>query len=218
MCAIVGSRNLDTLIELARLNSYRGSHSYSISLYNTTTGILSILKKSLGEPDFSRFSIPGNCYAIAHIQAPTTEEKTIESVHPAVTTDRFEQWPQAALWHNGIIKAEKVRQMAQVYKTSWDTMQILRALHESNNDWSKLNNLDGTFSCLYYDRESLSLHLFRNEISPMFIDEEFNLSSTKFEGSKETEPNVVFKINFTYNTLIPKDKFSTVENPYFFAE
>lgn len=218
MCAIVGSRSLETLIELTKLNSYRGSHSYSVSLYNTTTGILSILKKSLGEPDLSRFSIPGNCYGIVHVQAPTTEEKTIDSVHPAVVTDRFEQWPTAALWHNGIIKAEMVKQLSYIHKTSWDTMQILRALESSQNDWNKLNNLDGTFSCLYYNRESLSLYLFRNEISPMFIDKELNLSSTKFEGSEETDPNVVFKIDFSYNRIVPRGKFTTVENPYFFAE
>lgn len=218
MCAIVGSRNLETLSELIKLNSYRGSHSYSLSLYNTTTGILSIHKKKLGEPNLSDFSIPTNCYGIAHIQAPTTEAKTIESVHPATINERYQQWPTAALWHNGIIKAEMVKQLSFIHKTSWDTMQILKALNESKNNWNKLNNLDGTFSCLYYDRETLSVYLFRNEISPMFIDKELNISSTKFEESNETDPNVVFKIDFSYNRLIPKGKFTTVENPYFFAE
>lgn len=218
MCAIVGSRNLETLSELIKLNSYRGSHSYSLSLYNTTTGILSILKKKIGEPNLSDFSIPANCYGIAHIQAPTTEAKTIESVHPATVIDRYEQWPEAALWHNGIIKAELVKRLAFIHKTSWDTMQILKSLNESDNDWNKLNNLDGSFSCLYYQRNALSMYLFRNEISPMFVDKDLNISSTMFENSAETDPNVVFKIDFSYNKLVPKGKFQTVENPYFFAE
>jgi glutamine phosphoribosylpyrophosphate amidotransferase len=218
MCAIVGSNNLEDLIELVRLNSYRGSHSYSLSLFNKTTGILSILKKRFGEPNLSAFSIPKNSYAIVHIQAPTTEEKTLESVHPATITDRYEEWPSQALWHNGIIKAEKVKENVSKWNTSWDTMQILRHLNDTNNDWRVLSELDGTFSCLYYDRAELGLYLFRNEISPMFVDSNLNLSSTKFENSNETEPNKVFKIDFMHARLIEKGKFSTVENPYFFVE
>ena len=71
---------------------------------------------------------------------------------------------------------------------------------------------------MYYQRNALSMYLFRNEISPMFVDKDLNISSTMFENSAETDPNVVFKIDFSYNKLVPKGKFQTVENPYFFAE
>jgi len=218
MCAIIGSSNVDVLEEFVRLNSYRGSHSYSISLFNKTTGILSVMEKKLGRPSLNSFTLPANSYGIIHIQAPTTDGKTQEFIHPAMLITKFESWPEQALWHNGIIKDSIVKENISKWNTSWDTMQILKSLHNTNNRWTELNKFDGTFSCLYYDRADLGMHIFRNEISPMFIDDNFNLSSTKFEGSKETEPNKVFKLNFTNNTLKEVGKFSTVENPYFFAE
>ena len=218
MCAIVGSSNADILKEFIRLNSYRGSHSYSISLFNKTTGILSVLEKRLGKPNLDNLTIPANSYAIVHIQAPTTDGKTREFIHPATLVGKFESWPEQALWHNGIIKDEVVKENISKWNTSWDTMQILKCLHDSDNRWTELNEFDGTFSCLYYDRANLSLYIFRNEISPMFVDDNLNLSSTKFEGSRETEPNKVFKINFSTNSFTEVGKFTTVENPYYFME
>jgi hypothetical protein len=69
-----------------------------------------------------------------------------------------------------------------------------------------------------YDQETLSLYLFRNEISPMFIDKQMNISSTKFEDSEETCPNVVFRMDLNYNNLINVGEFKTAENPYYFTE
>jgi len=215
MCAIIGSKRIDTLKKLVELNSYRGSHSYSFSLYNITTGILTVEVKKLGTIDLSRHTIPPNNYGIVHVQAPTTEVRTEQAVHPAIIKDKFETWPLKALWHNGIIKAEVVKENAAKYNTSWDTMQILESIRTS---FDNLNEFDGTFSCLYYDRDDLSLNIFRNEISPMFIDNELNLSSTKFEGSRETAPNTVMKMDFSRNSLSVKAKFDTVENPYYFGE
>lgn len=218
MCAIVGSNYVEVLKELVELNLYRGSHSYSVSLFNKTTGILSIMEKKLGKPNLDNFTIPVNSYAIVHIQAPTTDGKTREFIHPATLVSKFESWPDQALWHNGIIKDSIVRENVTKFNTSWDTMQILKSLIDTDNNWMVLNKLDGSFSCLYYDRADLSMYIFRNEISPMYIDDNFSLSSTKFEGSKETEPNKAFKLNFSNNSLKEVGRFTTAENPYFFLE
>ena len=51
----------------------------------------------------------------------------------------------------------------------------------------------------------------------MFIDEDHNISSTKFEGSKSLEPNVIWEFN-PGKTLIGIGYFKTVENPYFFMD
>lgn len=219
MCAIVGSRNVETLKHLVELNSYRGSHSFSLSVYNTYTGILTIQKKRLGTVNLNNFEISPNEYAIVHVQAPTTDARTEEFIHPAVLTasSGMDHIPDNALWHNGIIKAEIVKNNASEYNTSWDTMQILRGIEKAGN-FNILNEMDGTFSCLHYSRKDLSLRLFRNEISPMFIDNKLNISSTKFEGSRETIANNVIKLNFKDNSIILEDKFETVENPYYFGE
>jgi len=219
MCAIVGSRNVEKLIELVRLNSYRGFHSYSLSVYNYYSGILTIHKKRLGTINLDGFSLAPNEYAIVHIQAPTTDARTEDFIHPAVLNidSQSDSNPDLALWHNGIIKAEIVKNNVDKYLSSWDTMQILRALTQANS-FKVLNEFDGTFSCLLYNRADLSLKLFRNEISPMFIDDNLNISSTKFEGSRETVADNVIKLNFKNNSVILEDEFKTVENPYYFGD
>jgi hypothetical protein len=215
MCAIIGSRKLDKLKELVSLNSYRGSHSYSLSLFNTYSGHLTVLKKKLGTIDLNNFIIPHHGYAIVHVQAPTTDSRTDAFIHPAITGG--ETYPEEALWHNGIIKEEQVKENISKYNTSWDTMQLLKGI-VSTKSFKVLNDFDGTFSCLYYSKEDLCLRLFRNEISPMFIDSEMNISSTKFENSFETASNSVIKLNLNKNSIIIEDEFVTVENPYFFGD
>ena len=80
---------------------------------------------------------------------------------------------------------------------------------------AKLDDIDGTFSCVYYGPGTLQL--FRNEISPMFIDKDHNISSTKFEGSTPLEPNIIweFRPGVSLNKI---SSFKTVENPYFFMD
>lgn len=219
MCAIVGSRSIEKLKELVELNSYRGSHSFSFSTFNMYSGILSIQQKKLGTIDLTNKMLAPNEYAIVHIQAPTTDARTADFIHPAVlnVNSQPEYNPDLALWHNGIIKAETVKNNVDKYSSSWDTMQILRALVQANS-FSVLNEFDGTFSCLMYNRANLSLKLFRNEISPMFIDDNLSISSTKFPGSRETVANHVIKLNFKNNSVILEDEFKTVENPYYFGD
>lgn len=218
MCAIIGSSDLNTLKELIELNSYRGSHSYSFSLFNTYSNTLHVLKRKLGTINLDSLFIPANSYCIVHIQAPTTDAKDVDSIHPAAIPGTTSEFPDMALWHNGIIKEDTVKENAIKYGTSWDTAQILKALKVNNHSWNILNDFDGTFSCLYFNRLLDRLVLFRNEISPMFIDDKLNISSTRFSGSKETEPNVVFEMDLQYNRLINVGEFRTVENPYFFGE
>jgi len=52
----------------------------------------------------------------------------------------------------------------------------------------------------------------------MFIDSNFNISSTKFADSRPTLPDVIFEFNTREKTLIPVGEFKTVENPYYFGE
>ena len=116
------------------------------------------------------------------------------------------------LWHNGIIKEKTITKLQDELETkcTWDTMLLLKyiSIHESPD------NVDGTFSCMLYD--GISLSIFRNEISPMFIDNELNISSTKFENSRRLDPNIMYQLHLHTNTLEEYNKFETVENPYYF--
>lgn len=216
MCAIVGSKDVAMLRELVKLNSYRGSHSYSFSLYNMYTGHLHVIKKKLGTINLEELHVPSNCYGIVHVQAPTTDARTENFIHPATIPNTTNEFPFYALWHNGIIKEDIIKEFSKTANSSWDTMIMLDALNRGQADWRVLNNFDGTFSCLFYDGLDNKLKLFRNQISPMYIDDNMNISSTKFEDSLSTRPDVVFEMNLNDNKLIEVGLFETVENPYYF--
>lgn len=207
MCAIVGSFDKDKFKELIVLNTYRGNHSYSFAEYNVESKKFSSIVKDFGYFDFSNLNcIEEGNYLVGHVQAPTTDSKDKESIHPSVLNKTF-------LWHNGIIKEDCVKEL-QINLDSnhkWDT----KLLHQWVAEDKDLSNIDGTFSCLYADNNSL--FLFRNEISPMFIDNDFNLSSTKFENSTPTIANELLIIDFFNSELITKKKFRTKENPYYFG-
>ena len=59
-------------------------------------------------------------------------------------------------------------------KEQWDT----GLMHDWLINKKSLDYIDGTFACLRY--KNGKLYIFRNEISPLFIDDELNISSTKF--------------------------------------
>ena len=93
----------------------------------------------------------------------------------------------------------------------WDTELLHRHLVLGND----LDNVDGTFSCVRYTKDNL--YLFRNEISPLFYDEDMNISSTKFDNSLETESGVMYQMNLVNNSLELINRFETKENPYYFG-
>jgi hypothetical protein len=148
--------------------------------------------------------IPKDHYCVVHMQAPTSDDKH-EYIHPAQVTNRL-------LWHNGILKQKEIAKLQQKYNSNeaWDTYLLLvQMINKGTPD-----DIDGTFSCLYYD--SSNLYLFRNEISPMFIDSDFNISSTKFENSSPTKENTVHLFRPERKILNEVFSFKTVENPYYF--
>jgi glutamine phosphoribosylpyrophosphate amidotransferase len=205
MCSIFGSFSKDKIVELAELNKYRGQHSYSYSYYFTDTKEISV-NKGLGELPLDQINIPPNAYCIAHMQAPTTENKTVEFVHPAYYRSAF-------LWHNGIIKDHWVKSAMKEHNidNSWDTFLILHKYLSTGS----LNDIDGTFSCVYYGFNQLQL--FRNEISPLFFDSDYNISSTKFTNSVPLDPNIIWQFN-PGDSILPIGTFNTFENPYFFMD
>ena len=209
MCAIFGSYDKDKFIELAELNSYRGQHSYSVSAYFPSSRSLTLIKKAEGKFVMPEVAFYERAYWIGHIQAPTTESKEGDSIHPSVN-DR------SHLWHNGIIKEDCIRYMQFILKmdnVKWDT----KLLHEWYDNSRPLDSIDGTFSCLLCDNLNGNIKLFRNEISPMFVDGELNISSTKFPCSSRTKANTVLNMDFNDNVLVEEYTFSTKENPYYFA-
>jgi asparagine synthetase B (glutamine-hydrolysing) len=204
MCSIIGSFKKEKLKELYELNSYRGQYAHSVSYYDIVTGNISV-QRGGGVVDFDSIIQKPLVYMIVHSQAPTTES---EDIHPAYYDGRF-------LWHNGILKQSYINELKEKLSetSNWDTFLLLKSI---SKDRENLNNLDGSFSCLLYDHEKL--YLFRNEISPMFYDANLNMSSTRFNGSYTTEPNCLYHVDFNFSTIFRVKTFTTVLNPYYFAE
>ena len=201
MCSIIGSHDKDMLVALIDLNAYRGQHSWSISYYDLLWNRMKSVSRGMGEVPKDLINIGINEYCIVHMQAPTTSNKDMNTVHPA-------QIENAYLWHNGIIKADWVNKRKDV--STWDTQLILNQYVTTKD----LNDIDGTFACLLCDNDKL--YLFRNEISPLFFDKYNNISSTRFEGASLIKPNVVWEFLSDISELKETNmKFNTVENPYY---
>lgn len=204
MCGIFCSFDKKRINDLRELNSYRGSHSYSVYLVG------GVIYKAMG--DMNMDMVPESGYKICHVQAPTTEARSIDSVHPATKNGYM------MLWHNGIIKNFDVERLQKKQGTSiqWDTALLLDEL--DSDEWlANLSEVNGSFACVFYDGGEV--YVFRNEISPLFYDDELNISSVKFDGSRSLPPNKVFMLDLKQKCLVDMDfEFTTKENPYYFGD
>lgn len=204
MCAISGSFKKAKLLELYKLNAYRGEMSHSLTSFEYDNenrlrlGVLFQDTGPLNEEVLNAMHDKEDRFFVAHSQAPTTDTNNI---HPAVYGD-------ALLWHNGIVKQKTLS------PGTWDTQWLLERI--LNYGWSALSRVDGTFACIMYNNGEL--YVFRNEISPLFFDYDFNFSSTKFENSFPVPPNIVHRLVLTHKVFEREAYFETFENPYYIPE
>ncbi len=207
MCSIIGSYDIEMVKDLAKLNEYRGQHSHSFFVLLNNKVVYS-------HRDYGELNIVDHLhkvdndqnYYIVHQQAPTSLQVE-DAIHPAQLGDHY-------LWHNGIIKNKCIKELQSIYRTStdWDTKLLLYSLIENH----KPIEIDGTFACLWLDPTG-DVYVFRNEISPLFMDDNFNISSTKFDGSHSVPVNTMLRISMMNRMTQEVNTFKTIENPYFFA-
>lgn len=207
MCGIFCSTSKEMLVKLASLNQYRGAHSYSVYNMGTTN-----LTKAFGE--FNPDAIEENGeYSVCHVQAPTTAARGLDSVHPAVNVTGHSK-----LWHNGIVKDHDVKRLQREFNMmdcDWDTQLLLKGLTSPN--WTKfLSTVNGSFACILVEGEQI--YAFRNAISPLYIDEHFNISSVMFEGSDPLPAETIWSLKVATKEIKPVVTFQTYEQPFFFFE
>lgn len=215
MCAIFGGFNKDKLIELAKLNSHRGNFSYSITAIDVNERTILQCIKGFG-PFVPEFNHEG-AYYICHIQAPTSStEQDLRRVHPSVIETEYESGIKAEtfLWHNGVLKPSWFKNSpCYDVNLSWDTAVLHR---EFLRDYMSIENVDGQFSCVFFDFSGLVL--FRNSEAPMFVDDELNISSTKFEGSRPTEPGIFYEIIFVDKRIFGLKQFKCKSSAYYIKD
>lgn len=163
--------------------------------------LLSRLNKSRGvkESSIDELTIAGAVYNIGHVQTPTSNSAL---KHPAINNDNM-------LWHNGIIKQSCMDEYSSIEYDGWDTMFLLQLINTYG--LGALSNVDGSFACVYNKGDDV--FIFRNEIAPLYIDRELNLSSIKEDGMTMLPANKVFYINDS-RELVVAAEFKTLNNPY----
>lgn len=211
MCGICASLNKDKFIELMKLNSYRGNFSYSVMIFDYTYKRILYLNKSLSEFDENIIKDLNyeNVYYIGHQQSPTGGLiKDYERIHPSILNNDCNT---SYLYHNGLLKTDYLRKFN--YESKWDTELIHKFVR--NGDFNQLGNIQGSFSCLFIDKDK-NIKLFRNALSPMFIDKNLNISSVKFKGCEKTKYNRIYDIDFENKSLNEGLIFDNKELIYFY--
>lgn len=223
MCGIFSSFSKSKLIELAKLNSSRGNFSYSITAIDPTKQHLISIFKSFGnildvlETDDPRVEWVEGAYYVCHIQAPTSATtKDARRIHPSeievILDNNLGSHSLTLLWHNGVLKHDYYTK-SKFYdpELAWDTAVFHKEFHD---DYNNISKIDGQFACLYFEPGCLAA--FRNPEAPLFYDSELNVSSTKFDDSKEIEPGIFYLFDFNEKMLKEASRFECMSNSYYF--
>jgi hypothetical protein len=210
MCSIIGSFDRDHFKSLVELNRYRGEHSHSLAAVDLDAGLIS-LRRGFGGIDLTWadkiFDANPEAYIVGHMQAPTTDAKDATAIHPSADVKAN----TAYLWHNGIIKEDCIAHMQRTLGVNeeWDTALL--------NQWisgrHKLDDVDGSFACLRYDVTN-GLTMFRNALSPLFVDKNLNLSSTKFAAGYDVPDGFVWHLDLHRRTFYDIATFTTKNTFY----
>jgi len=204
---IIGSFYKDKIIELCELNKHRNSYAYSIGTYDVDNhGFLGV-NRGYGEFSYNKLDNNPNFYTIVYLQSTPCGR----NVQPASTIDRhaldhgFEEY---YLWLHGNLTAAEIQklQIEEDTEEQWETMLLLKHVvrYEAPAD------VDGSFSCVYSDGEDL--YLFRNELESMFVDDELNICTMPFKGSRATSANKMILMNLEKKTLKITEPFDTVKH------
>jgi glutamine phosphoribosylpyrophosphate amidotransferase len=203
MCAIIGSFNKKTVIDLIEKNQHRGRVAYSISLFNLED---SLVTAEYGNGEFDaayleNMKIDG-CYIVCHLQSPTgIGDPDGNSVHPNIINNTQQN---SYLWHNGILMPSAMQMLQQKFcNSTFDTF----LLHQWLAGNGSLDDIEGSFACVFIVNGSVKL--FRSKHAKLYIDENMTISSEYFEGSKCINADRIYEMNFTDNSLVIESYFKT---------
>lgn len=216
MCSIIGSYSKETFTNLVKLNEYRGVFSYSLSFF-PIDGSANVLSKGFGKFPLElldRFEKPG--YFLGHCQAPTNGLiEDYDRIHPCAFKPNNSDYNMYLL-HNGIIKPDSVDNFNKKLNSDyqWDTQALAEYINNVGL-LTALNEVEGSFACVMFNHIGSWLKLFRNEISPLFVDDELNISSTRFKNSTSIDHNTFYHLDIQNKTLDKSGEFNNTYAPYY---
>lgn len=231
MCSIIISIDLEEARELVKLNSSRGSHSYSVTVFDSLIGEIKSCIKGLGKLDPNSLTLNKNEVLIIHQQAPTTQERNEKFIHPSIIDVTGTSWEYLGvvgkqyLWHNGIIKTDECTRLKEELKNTsyldkelegWDT----HLLHAYFLYTVTFDGIDGSFAiAMVFDD---NIYVARNDLAPLYKGD-YSISSTQFPGSEMIEAGQLYNVDVDYGGKLvifadPYSSFKTVHNPYYFGD
>lgn len=213
MCSIVCTKDVTKLPKFVEENLYRGQSNYSLSEYNYSIDSLIVKFRKSGAVNLNDYKIKEsnnkNIYYISHTQSPTGKASL---THPA-----YNRHHNSYLWHNGMILDHCMKDLIKKYypeeNYNWDTKLFVDLL--STQGFNILSQIDGSFACVL--RCNSCMYIFRTTSAPLYINDVLDISSTKFDGSKEVTPGIVYRLNLYESKLEVITQFTCLDNPYIFV-
>lgn len=198
MCSIFASFDKKRLKDLAVLNQFRGNFSYSVTQDRRTL-------KGFGDfnnDDLDTIAINDD-YIIGHVQAPTGGMiKDLARVHP---TEGYAL--QSLLWHNGLLTPRGIRYLQESLDTTEEFDTKLLHLHLIKNNFAGLGEIEGLFTCMF--QFANEIYVFRTKHGKLYVDDDLNISSERFDNSKCINYDTVYRLNMVEKKLDPISKFKT---------
>jgi hypothetical protein len=200
---IAGSFSRDKLIELCEMHKYRGTYAYSIATYDVENHGMFSVNRGYGVLDYHKISISPHQYCIVQLQATPTR-----NIQPASKIVDQKDYFEHYLWFNGSLTNNEVGKIQLEEDTTerWQAMLLLKRVMR----YGAPVDVDGAFSCVYSDGKEL--YLFRNELEPMFRDEELTICTTPFKGSVSTSSNKMFRMDLKKKGLRLIEEFTTIRH------
>ena len=196
MCSIFGSFNKNRVIELAELNQFKGTFSYSLTQDDRS-------HKAFGkfDNDIVNDIVQTDNYVIGHVQAPTGGMvKDDNRIHPTSIG-------KSLLWHNGLLTKRGIKYLQDYLDTTeeFDT----KLLHEYfvRYNFTFLEKIEGLLTCIF--KHGSDFYVFRTKHGKLYVNDELELSSERFEGSKCINYDTIYKMNFAEKRLQPVSYFKT---------
>ena len=206
MCALIGSFEVEKILGLIERNQHRGRVAYSLAAWDPVSGALGLIYgKGLFDPAaLERIEHDGR-YLLCHLQSPThiAANGSMETQPSIIRKEKSSSY----LWHNGILVPQTMEMISRKLgvKSGFDT----HLLHWWLEKGETLDEVEGSFACIYLSGGDGNIRLFRSRHAKLYIDEKMTLSSERFPGSRCINADRIYRMDPVRRELKVEGRFRT---------